>query len=432
MFFSSRGNFDSIPGTNSLRDRLSSEGWQACASCHFKGLTDGVIWQFAAGPRKSVPLNSSFSPHKRTEQRVLNYSAIFDEVEDFEANIRNVSGPGNLATPINGNALDPNHGLLIGDNGDLNVAPSAINSFTLPSANRPQVTVTLPGSANKVPALTALREWVRFAVRTPNTQLPGLPGAHPPQFITDGRALFLSAGCGQCHGGLNWTVSVKDFTSPPTGSEIFTERSGTFTGNPVGAQYLNRFLRDVGSFNLGVPGQGHNLDGNVGADEKAAPAVSLGALQPAQDALGIDYNTDGRGIGFNVPSLLGISTVPPFAHNGAAENLLTLLSDVQHRTANGRMPDRLSNPLDQIKVFAFLETIDAKTVPFVPLEVKLGGNQIILGFDSMSGAQYAIASRSNLNSTPTVVSNVSGTGQRIEVSFPISGGTRFYQLVGTP
>src|SRR5204862_1676723 len=34
MFFSSRGNFDSIPGTNSLRDRLSSEGWQNCASCH--------------------------------------------------------------------------------------------------------------------------------------------------------------------------------------------------------------------------------------------------------------------------------------------------------------------------------------------------------------------------------------------------------------
>src|SRR5207249_5931210 len=44
-FFSSRGNFDTSPGTNSLRNRLSSEGWQACAICHFKGLTDGVIWQ---------------------------------------------------------------------------------------------------------------------------------------------------------------------------------------------------------------------------------------------------------------------------------------------------------------------------------------------------------------------------------------------------
>src|SRR5262249_51091921 len=166
MFFSSRGNFDSIPGTNSLRDRLSSEGWQSCSSCHFKGLTDGVIWQFATGPRKSVPLHSSFNPQNRSQQRVLNYSAIFDEIEDFEANIRNVSGPGNLATPINGNSLDPNHGLLIGDTGDLNVAPGTVNAFTVASANRPQVTVTLAGSTNKVPALTALREWVRNAVRT--------------------------------------------------------------------------------------------------------------------------------------------------------------------------------------------------------------------------------------------------------------------------
>ena len=103
MFFSSRGNFDTIPGTNSLRNRLSSDGWQSCASCHFKGLTDGVIWQFAAGPRKSVPLNGTFNPHDRSQQRLLNYSAIFDEIEDFELNVRNVSGPG----PLAGSALDP-------------------------------------------------------------------------------------------------------------------------------------------------------------------------------------------------------------------------------------------------------------------------------------------------------------------------------------
>src|SRR2546423_6800895 len=130
MFFSSRGNFDIIPGTNSLRDRLSSEGWQSCASCHFKGLSDGVVWQFNVGPRKSVPLHASFNPQNRTQQRILNYSAIFDEIEDFEANIRNVSGPGALA----GGALDPNHGLLIGDTGDLNVAPGTLNAFTVASA----------------------------------------------------------------------------------------------------------------------------------------------------------------------------------------------------------------------------------------------------------------------------------------------------------
>jgi YVTN family beta-propeller protein len=427
MFFASRGNFDAIPGTNSLRDRLSSEGWQSCASCHFKGLTDGVVWQFGAGPRKSVPLNATFSPHKTSQQRLLNYSAIFDEVEDFEANIRNVSGPG----PLAGGALDPNHGLLIGPGGNLNVPPTAVNAFALANANRDQVTVTLPGSANKVPALTAMREWVRNAVRTPNAQLQGFPGAHPLSFINSGRSLFLSAGCVQCHGGLNWTTSAKDFASPPPGSEGFTitERTGTFTGNPVGAQYLNRFLRDIGSFNLGVPGQGNPLGLNIGADEKAAPAVANGALVAAQDGLGIDYNNDGRGIGFNPPSLLGISSVPPYYHNGAAENLMSVISDVKHRTANGRLPDRLSSSADQISLFAFLETIDAKTVPFVPLDVRASGNQVIVGFDSLTGVIYGFEGRTTLTGATTILTNKTGTGQRIEVALPINSTTRFLRLV---
>ena len=84
-----------------------------------------------------MPLNATFNPNNRPTQRVLNYSAIFDEVEDFEANIRNVSGPGPAgraalpcsAPPPATSTLDPNHGLLIGDNGDINLAPCVLNSF---------------------------------------------------------------------------------------------------------------------------------------------------------------------------------------------------------------------------------------------------------------------------------------------------------------
>src|SRR5439155_486014 len=128
---------------------------------------------------------------------LLNYLANFHEVEDFEANIRNVSGPGNLSTPINGNALNPNQGLLIGNANDLNVAPSPVNAFTVPNANRPQVSVTLPGSANKEPALTALREWVRNAVRTPNSPAPGLPNGPSASELLLGRQIFFTAGCGK-------------------------------------------------------------------------------------------------------------------------------------------------------------------------------------------------------------------------------------------
>src|SRR5439155_25705626 len=151
---------------------------------------------------------------------------------------------------------------------------------------------------------------------------------------------------------------------PPAGSEIFTETNPPpFILNPVTIQYLNRFLRDVGSFNLGVPGQGNLLGNNIGADEKAAPAVVAGELKPAQDALGRDYNSDGKGIGFNVPSLLGIYALPPYMHNGAAESLAAVVSDVKHRTDDGRLPDRLSSPADQAKVILFLESVDAATAP---------------------------------------------------------------------
>src|SRR6185295_16106139 len=119
MFFSSRGHFNRPTGTTvSTDERLSSEGWQGCASCHFNGWTDGVIWSFNSGPRKSVNLAGTFNPRNRTQQKVLNYSAIFDQIEDFELNIRNVSGPGagpalecrsGLATSTFGR----NHGLLI-------------------------------------------------------------------------------------------------------------------------------------------------------------------------------------------------------------------------------------------------------------------------------------------------------------------------------
>lgn len=381
MFFSSRGNFNRPAGTTvSTSERLSSEGWQSCASCHFKGLTDGVVWSFPDGPRKSVPLNGTFDPHQPADQRfanrALNYTPVRDEVEDFELNIRNVSGPGALTTPLACAApppapapatslFDPNHGLLIADTGNLNQAPCTINNFALKNSNRQQLTVTLPGSTVAVPALTALREWSRVAVRTPNGPLRATknrPGAVLKD-VAAGRALFAQS-CASCHGGGKWTSSTIDFTPPPAATEFVTERTPAQTfGNPVGSQYLSRFTRDIGSFNLGVAGGTNPIGRNVGGVEKAAAGVVNGASQPAQDALGIDYNGDGKGNGFNVPSLLGILQLPPYYHNGACESLACVVGNAKHRTANGTRPDVLLSTADQLRVVRFLETINAATPP---------------------------------------------------------------------
>ena len=293
MFFSSRGSFDRPAGTAvSTTERLSSEGWQGCASCHFKGLTDGVVWEFGSGPRKSVPLNATFNPRNRSQQRILNYSAIFDELEDFEANVRNVSGPGPLAAPVTcalpppaTSTFDPNHGLIIGDDGNINTPPCVVNSLAAKAnADRRQVTLTLPGSGTAIPAMTALREWVRAAVRTPNGPLPRTSRRPGPslQDIVAGRALFAQQNCQSCHGGQLFTNSIKDFTSPPAATEIANESNPAATsGNPVPVPYLFRFLREIGSYNLGVPGAGNDIGGNVGANEKATQGLVNGVATPA-------------------------------------------------------------------------------------------------------------------------------------------------------
>jgi YVTN family beta-propeller protein len=393
VFFSSRGHFEAPAGqtaTVSLDDRLSSEGWQNCASCHFAGLTDGVIWQFNAGPRKSVALNGTWSPHNPDDQRLLNYSAIFDEVQDFELNIRNVSGPGPLAAPLNGSTFDPNHGLIISDTGNVNFAPAVVNGFAKPNAKRPQLLVRLPGSSTAWPALDAMKEWVRFAVRTPEGALttaqltadpdgagpnegnPDTTGGLPSADVSSGRRLFFKAGCQKCHGGTKWTISNKDFTSPPAGTDIFCETvvangpPGCQTAPPAGVtpvnvQYLNRFLSDITSFNLGVAGQGNDIGGNVGAPEIATNG---------QLGLGKDHNLDQKGNGFNIPSLLGIVGVQPYYHNGACETLACVVGNAKHRTGNGQFADVLTNPADQAKVVAWLQTLDAATDFPIDLSVR--------------------------------------------------------------
>jgi len=369
MFFSSRGNFDRpANATVSTSERLSANGWQACSSCHFKGLTDGVVWEFASGPRKSVPLNATFNPRNPQQQRILNYSAVFDEVEDFDANVRNISGPGPLATaaacsapPPATSTLDPAHGLIIGDNGDVNAAPCVLNAFAKPNAERRQVTV------NGIPAMSALREWVRAAVRTPNGPLPRTRRRPGPlaSDVAAGRRLFQAQNCQSCHAGQMFTVAIKDFAGAPAAADITTETVPPATsGTPVAVQYLNRFLRDIGSFNLGVTGAGNDIGADVGAVEKATAALAGGVAQPQLDALGRDYNGDGKGIGYNVPSLLGINAVPPYYHNGACETLACVVSDVQHRTVRGTRPDVLASPEQQASVVLFLMSIGAGTPPF--------------------------------------------------------------------
>jgi DNA-binding beta-propeller fold protein YncE len=72
---------------------MSIEGWGGCIVCHPGGRSDNVTWMFDGGPRQTISLDGTFSKSAHGfQQRILNWSAVRDEIQDFELNTRNVFG----------------------------------------------------------------------------------------------------------------------------------------------------------------------------------------------------------------------------------------------------------------------------------------------------------------------------------------------------
>lgn len=250
IFFSS-AEVDLPTGPKIPVGRLSSEGWSGCVSCHANGLTDQVVWIFGTGPRRSVPLNGTFNPHDPADQKILNYSAIFDEVQDFENNIRGTSGGLGLITLADGTTPDP-----------------TLNAFALPNTGR---------SAG----LDALATFIARGIRTPISPLRNVnPFSPDARDIALGRKLFVDAGCVKCHGGGGWSASRRDYALPPAGGEI------------VNGQVF-RFLRPIGTFNSLNPNEvRQNGAAPLGADGYNPPSLlgvfALGPLFHNGSALTID------------------------------------------------------------------------------------------------------------------------------------------------
>src|SRR5262249_28343879 len=135
-------------------------------------------------------------------QRVLNWSAVRDEVQDFELNIRAVSG---------------GQGLIRDGGAVVNLVPTA--------------------NTGRDAGLDAIAAYISFGIRAPVSPLrpKNVGGGQADPQIAQGRALFAGANCQLCHGGPNWTRSRVDFVPPPLNETI------------VGGQ-LTRFLVPVGTF----------------------------------------------------------------------------------------------------------------------------------------------------------------------------------------
>jgi YVTN family beta-propeller protein len=238
LYNTSVGVFDPAPGTGPpIVGRMSQNGWGACSTCHPNGLSDNVVWIFGPGPRRTIPQHTDFdrSDPSRSIMRVLNWSAERDEQEDFELNIRAVSGGQGLIVQADGVTQD-----------------TAVTNLTpLANGGRHQLTV------NGVPAWDALKAFVQFGIRPPIS-----PVSKTDPDVVAGRALFTAANCQQCHGGPQWTSARVRFTPPPSAGQV----------DAVGEIFSE--LRTVGTFNPAAPNEvRQNAAPPLGANGFAPPSL---------------------------------------------------------------------------------------------------------------------------------------------------------------
>jgi DNA-binding beta-propeller fold protein YncE len=302
------------------RNKASDNGWSGCASCHEDGHSDNVTWIFETGPRQTIPLEGTFARNDLSDQRILNWSGVRGSNTDFNNNAIGIQGGKGFATNVRGEnrtALVFNHGPVVG------VSDS----------------------------LDALHEWVA-TVRAPI--VPDLPADQEAA----GRQVFVD-NCGGCHGGTKWT---KSRTSP-----VYDDNA-VFPENPIGPGFFDALgaPNAVKPFDTGLTVAGPQIvsvkrDGKgtltlldkVGTFDPANPLEIRGAAAVA------GQSTQGfaafGGLGFNSPSLLGLSISAPYFHDGSAQTLEDVMA--RHQLPGGKT----LTAEEVAAVTAFVRSIDEGT-----------------------------------------------------------------------
>ena len=135
----------------------SKEGWGSCQGCHPFGLSDGVTWKFAAGPRQTISLDGQYASNDPTDMRALNWTAVFDETTDFELNTRGVSGGAgalqNEVGPLVGVNPPPPFARLLVEDGSQENHQALNGSLTFVARNRD---ICMRGNA-RAPRISRIR-----------------------------------------------------------------------------------------------------------------------------------------------------------------------------------------------------------------------------------------------------------------------------------
>ncbi len=356
------------------RGRWSNEAWSSCGSCHPDGLSDGLTWQFAAGPRQTLSMDGTFYGPGRDTQRILNWSGERDRNHDFERNTRAVSGGlGAITTGA------PCGGDLKGEKAlSLNPKNVGVGPNDPPDPNGLKVQLGIPvkeiqdDPANKI----CVNDWDDIEEFVKTIRPVTAKQFFAASSVNAGKLLFEQGNCASCHGGPGWTVSrrfyepsstrndelaAKDFVSPGHTKLIQAELTGQVDANgkpiTIAPAQMACVLRQVKTFGV--------FDSNGNRDEAATKALEL--KEP--NAAGVRDPASGEFAGYNVPSLFGLQASAPYLHHGQADTLEALFSSPAYREhlIKGNAVFNNSQPLSQgdaEDLANFLRSIDETTETF--------------------------------------------------------------------
>jgi hypothetical protein len=321
--------------TGTGRWSLRGQGWGACTSCHGDGLSDNVTWYFARGPRQSTSLDGTFGSKHKEDQRFLNWTAIKDQITDFEDNTRDISG--GVGAIVN----------------NLSVPPATADRIDFVGLGHANLNGSSEQAADKTNPLNfavapKLDDWAEITAYIQTIRSPRAPKNLDPKKVEAGKELFSTYGsCNGCHSGEKWTISRRFYTpSIETNNLLKTAPLSIPAGFPkalLPAQDpKNQLLRFGG--------------GNPAALDQILCAIRpVDTFKVAEDGVGIaelradmktvaqgDGDPAGEGRGYNIPSLLGLSTGAPFFHAGNARTLEAMFSQTFAVHARALAPNFLT------------------------------------------------------------------------------------------
>ena len=192
---------------DALDTRLARDAYMSCASCHNDGGHDGRTWDltgFGEGLRNTTSLRG-----RAGAQGFLHWSNNFDEVQDFEGQIRALAG----GTGLMGNA-----------------------EFNAGTRNEPLGDAKAGISAD----LDALAAYVASLGAFAPSPLRNGDGTLTAA-ATAGKQVFQARGCGGCHGGAHFTASA---LNNPVDIGTIDADSGNRLGGPLAGIDIPT-LRDV-------------------------------------------------------------------------------------------------------------------------------------------------------------------------------------------